>query len=93
MGHRGKAKGAGRKAIWVISSRSLRSAQARKRVPGLASPSLGHYATLSFIVRGRGPENFGLGIGEMARQGEGDPNEIVSVEISWGREKRERQTA
>jgi hypothetical protein len=67
MGHRGKAKGAGRKAIWVISSRSLRSAQARKRVPGLASPSLGHYATLSFIVRGRGPENFGLGIGHGAQ--------------------------
>lgn len=37
--------------------------------------------------------DLGLGIGEMARQGEGDPNEIVSVEISWGKEKRERQTA
>ena len=35
--------------------------------------------------------DWGLGIGEMARQGEGDPNEIVSVQISWGREKRERE--
>ena len=26
----------------------------RNRVPSLASPSLGHYAALSFIVRGRG---------------------------------------
>ena len=55
--------------IWVISSRSLRSAQARtangicdKRVPSLASPSLGHYATLSLVVIGRGPENYGLRI-------------------------------
>ena len=40
--------------LYVISSRSLRSAQSRKRVPSLASPSLGHYAALSFIVRGRG---------------------------------------
>ena len=51
---RRKAQGARLKAIWVIYSRSLRSAQSRKRVPSLASPSLGHYAELSFIVRGIG---------------------------------------
>ena len=28
----------------------------------LASPSLGHYASLSFVVIGEGPENFGLRI-------------------------------
>jgi hypothetical protein len=37
----------------VMSSRSLRSAQARKRVPSLPSASLGQDATLSFVVRGR----------------------------------------
>jgi hypothetical protein len=43
-----------------MSSRSLRSAQARtasgiydKRVPSLASPSSGHYASLSFVVIGK----------------------------------------
>ena len=52
--------------IWVISSRSLRSAQARKRVPSLASPSLGHYATLSLVVIGRGEiiSDFGFGIAD-----------------------------
>jgi hypothetical protein len=40
----------------VMSSRSLRSAQARKRVPSLATPSLGQDATLSLIVRGREQE-------------------------------------
>jgi hypothetical protein len=37
----------------VMSSRSLRSAQARKRVPSLAAPSLGQDASLSFVVRGK----------------------------------------
>jgi hypothetical protein len=36
---------------------------ARMAVHGhYASPSLGHYATLSFIVRGSGPEDFGFRI-------------------------------
>jgi hypothetical protein len=37
-----------------MSSRSLRSAQARKRVPSLASPPLGQDASLSFVVIGGG---------------------------------------
>ena len=38
----------------------------RNRVPSLASPSLGHYAALSFIVRGRGEiiSDFGFGIAD-----------------------------
>jgi hypothetical protein len=73
MEERRKAQGIGSKAIWVISSRSLRSAQARtangicdKRVPSLASPSLGHYATLSLVVIGRGEiiSDFGLRISD-----------------------------
>jgi hypothetical protein len=43
----------------VMSSRSLRSAQARKRVPSLAAPSLGQDATLSFVVTDRGQKAAG----------------------------------
>ena len=38
--------------------------RAAKASRHLASPSLGHYTALSFVVAGKGPVNFGLGIAD-----------------------------
>jgi hypothetical protein len=46
----------------VGTSRRAQGTGQKRVARHLASPSLGHYASLSFIVRGRGPENCGLRI-------------------------------